>query len=204
MSTERGGDTESALDLVRLVQQLPHLKGFKCRQAADVDLDRFEQRFKMQLPTDLRAWLKCCNGVPLSGGMFGINQDRSALDISRIYEFLPDWQENRWIPIGGDGNGNYYLVRGDRQASESYVYLFDHEFGGHEPICVVASGVLPFARAIITHEINVFYDYEPPWWPLDERRVLENDPELAEYTGPLPFAWQVSEYAGILKTRTYF
>jgi hypothetical protein len=63
------------------------------------------------LPAALAAWLSVCNGAAIGpGGVFGQRPDERFLDIVSVRERHPGWRRQGWIPVAGDGCGNYYVL----------------------------------------------------------------------------------------------
>ena len=66
------------------------------------------------LPPMLRSWLSICRGAAIGpGGVFGQRPDRPFLDMVRIRDLFPEWQSLGWLPVAGDGCGNYYVLAED-------------------------------------------------------------------------------------------
>jgi hypothetical protein len=64
-----------------------------------------------RLPAALAAWLSVCNGAVIGpGGVFGQRPDFRSHDIVSVLEAYPAWQQQGWIPVAGDGCGNYYIL----------------------------------------------------------------------------------------------
>src|SRR3712207_5471316 len=72
-------------------------------------IEDFEKRMELRLPDELRQWLTFCNG-PLAGpaGLLGLRPDDSRVDVSTALK--PVWKQKGWIPLAGDGFGNYYVL----------------------------------------------------------------------------------------------
>src|SRR5438105_1019599 len=79
--------------------------------ATDPDCDSFEKRSGIRLPDDVRDWLKLTNGPCVGpGGLYGIRPPRRHLDMEAIIALFPSWKAHQWLPIAGDGCGNYYVI----------------------------------------------------------------------------------------------
>src|SRR5688500_7864047 len=78
--------------------------------ASEADLKHFEATVPIRLPEALRDWLKLANGGAIGpGGLFGVGSAPEYLSIGSLLERYPTWMHKKWVPIGGDGSGNYYL-----------------------------------------------------------------------------------------------
>lgn len=79
---------------------------------ADVeDLDELERRLGHPLPPPLRQWLCICRGAAIGpGGFFGNHPDQPHLDIPSVRSLFPEWRARGWLPVAGDGFGNYYVL----------------------------------------------------------------------------------------------
>jgi SMI1 / KNR4 family (SUKH-1) len=152
---------------------------------SDADIDLFTEKTGLPVPTELRAWLLFTNGPCIGpGGIYGIRPKRNHLDIECTYEHLPEFKENRWIPIGSDGCGDYYVIAlaPHHQSVESVepVYFIDLHLKNcfAKPTYVAASGFMRFLRFLFREELGL-----GSGWPFDEKPVLENDPDLSKCTG---------------------
>ena len=141
---------------------------------ADGALRDFERRTGLVLSPEHEALLQLSNGPCVGpGGIFGIGTARESLDIEKIYATNPRWLELRWIPVAGDGCGNYYL------AVPCVDTMADPEAASY----VVASDVLRFAEVLLDKEMGAV------GWPFDAAVVLREDPGLARFEGRLPLPW---------------
>lgn len=85
--------------------------GDSIRGASVEDLTTLSARLGRDIPGDLASLLRICNGAAIGpGGFFGQRPESDALDIPTVLGWFPDWQEQGWLPIGGDGCGNYYVL----------------------------------------------------------------------------------------------
>ena len=147
--------------------------------ASDGQIDGFLHRTGLEIPPEVREWLRFTNGPPIGpGGDFGLR------DFERVDGFLPVFRERRWLPLGTDGCGDYYVLAldsGDHPLQP--VYFIDPYRGGYGvPSYVVASGFWRFLRFLFKHEVG------ERGWPFDPTFVLRQDPELATVTSaPLPW-----------------
>jgi cell wall assembly regulator SMI1 len=135
----------------------------------------FQARVGIPLPLELRDWLSLVNGAPLGpGGFFGIGTSRRSLDMESYLNEYPEWVKKNWLPIAGDGTGNYYVlsVSPDRQGQGSYVLYVDTHEDPTKPAYVVASGLWHFFRFLLRNELGV------EGWPFSREKVIEDDPAI--------------------------
>ena len=79
--------------------------------ASAADLAVLSDRLGCTLPLALRNWLSVCRGAAVGpGGVFGERPDRPSLDMAVIRDLFPDWRLLGWLPVAGDGCGNYYVL----------------------------------------------------------------------------------------------
>jgi hypothetical protein len=84
------------------------------RGAGPEELDSLSMRLGRGIPQILRAWLSVCRGARIGpGGVFGQRPDAPAVDMAWIRDLFPEWAELGWLPVAGDGCGNYYVLTGD-------------------------------------------------------------------------------------------
>jgi hypothetical protein len=82
--------------------------------ATPEQLEVLAGRLGQSLPAALAAWLSVCNGAVIGpGGVFGQRPDLKHLDIPSALRRYPGWQQQGWIPVAGDGCGNYYILTPD-------------------------------------------------------------------------------------------
>ncbi len=79
--------------------------------ASAVELAILSDRLGCSLPLAMRNWLSVCRGAAIGpGGVFGQRPDRPSLDMARIRDLFPEWRTLGWLPVAGDGCGNYYIL----------------------------------------------------------------------------------------------
>jgi cell wall assembly regulator SMI1 len=82
--------------------------------ASPGQLARLEERLRRKLPEELGALLTICNGGAIGpGGIYGQRPDNSYLDLPSVLELFPEWAALGWLPVAGDGCGNYWVLLGD-------------------------------------------------------------------------------------------
>jgi hypothetical protein len=177
------------LDIQRLrdlLTKIPLPPGEELPQGiADADCDLFEQRTGMLLPADLRNWLIMTNGPCVGpGGLFGIRPRRRHLDIEAHLKMYPSWSAKKWIPIAGDGCGNYYVVATGQECGGGYPVLFvDTSASPDIPAYIVASDLEHFVIFLLEAELG------DRSWPFRETSVIRADPNIVRFAGvKLPWA----------------
>lgn len=150
---------------------------------SEQEVEEFAARNQLTVPTELAQYLELSNGPCIGpGGLLGIRTTRPDLDIESIYRIFPDWRAKQWIPVAGDGCGNYYVVV--PVAGRSPVVFVDTGLDAMKPDYVVASGVLRFLCSLLQQELT------PTGWPFEEALVRRLDPDLASFGAWLPMPWQ--------------
>lgn len=84
--------------------------------ASQEQLTALRTRLRRDLPTQLTDLLAVCNGARIGpGGLFGQRPEEPYLDLPSVLALFPAWTAHGWIPVGGDGCGNYDVLRPERQ-----------------------------------------------------------------------------------------
>lgn len=174
-------------EVMNLAAQVPSPPGETLPPGqSDSEIDGFTERTGLPVPAELREWLRFSNGPCIGpGGIFGIRPRSKHFDMEAVYEFLPEFKEKNWLPLGTDGCGNYYVLDlASEPESLRPVYFVDayQDRGYSRPTYAVASGLWLFLRFLFRAELG------ENGWPFDTRFVLSCDPLLAEVRGaPLPW-----------------
>jgi cell wall assembly regulator SMI1 len=150
--------------------------------ASDGALSEFEKRVGFTLPPQMGDLLRLTNGPCVGpGGVFGVRPALDYLDIEALYESYPAWIERRWVPVAGDGCGNYYVAI-PHDGGWPVVFIDTME-DAEAPAFVVASGVLRFVVALLEKELG------GEGWPFNEQKVRSSDPDIARFAGALTLPW---------------
>jgi len=152
---------------------------------ADADLQAFSERTGIPLPPDFAQWLKFSNGPCVGpGGVFGIGTSRSALDIESYLTIYPAWKLKKWIPVAGDGCGNYYLLATQGEFGPGFpVFFVDTSASSNSPAYIAASDIEHFLIFLLEKELG------RTRWPFDRATVAEQDPMVFHFQKvPLPWA----------------
>ncbi|MFI9005876.1 hypothetical protein ACIGNX_01420 [Actinosynnema sp. NPDC053489] len=108
-------------------------------------------------------------------GVYGIGVASSDLDILWNLDQNPQWLENRWVPVAGDGLGDQCLVVcGDSHLPGGAIIFIDVAEDPNAASYLVASNLLRFLRFLFEKELGV------KGWPFDEGFVISADPEIGE------------------------
>jgi hypothetical protein len=84
------------------------------RGASPAEIDSLRASLGCDIPPALRTWLAVCRGAGIGpGGVFGQRPDRPFLDMPQRRDSFPEWAERGWLPVAGDGCGNYYVLTAD-------------------------------------------------------------------------------------------
>ena len=131
------------------------------------------------LPTEMEAWLRHTNGPCVGpGGLFGVHTTRRSLDILATYELYPLWRQKSWLPVAGDGSGNYYVLDLERADSgKTPVYFVDVHEDDEAPTFVVASSLWSFLGFLLRKELG------DTGWPFSKSEVLARDPDIESTEG---------------------
>ena len=100
------------IDILPLVERAHADPAEVRRPAAERELHELEKSLGAILPAELRAWLRRCAGSTAGpGGLFGVGGDEvpwvRIVDMEDAYKA---WRRRLWIPVAGDGAGNYYVL----------------------------------------------------------------------------------------------
>jgi hypothetical protein len=148
-------------------------------------LDGFAVRTEIRVPTSLRDWLKITNGVCAGpGGLFGIRPHREDFDIESLYSAYPVWRDKKWIPIGGDGCGNYYVLVTQQELGPGFPVVFiDTSVGAEQPTYLAASDLEHFLVFLLEKELG------HKGWPFNETIVVQYDPHILDFEN-VPLPWE--------------
>lgn len=166
-------------ELVPLLEEAHHPPDEPIEGASAEEIRDLEARLGIVIPESLAAWLRVCRGsAGGDGGLFGVGNSRSHLDIDYTMNLFPGWQQRGWIPVAGDGCGNYYvLMTAEPGAPVGFVDTISAE----DEIHYVAATSLPiFLRELLVDVVS------PTGWPFDRNYVAQVDPAMLEVV-PSPF-----------------
>lgn len=144
---------------------------------SSVEISKFEERTGITVPTTLRSWLELTNGPCVGpGGFYGINTLRPHLEIEEYLGKFPEWMKKKWLPIAGDGCGNFYIVPTQNEFGVGYPVIFiDVGQSASFPSYVIASDLEHFILATLRKELG------SQGWPFGQNQVLAFDPCIKEF-----------------------
>jgi hypothetical protein len=151
---------------------------------ADEDIDAFQSELGYTVPPPLREWLRVSNGPCVGpGGLFGIGAVPKHLSIQHHLSLYPEWGAKKWLPVAGDGCGNYYLLVAAHDFGAGFPVVFvEPMVDVSSPIYVAASGLWSFLDFILRKELA------KSSWPFGRAEVVAQDPGILDVTGvPLPW-----------------
>jgi hypothetical protein len=175
-------------DLMRRVPRAPEDETYAA--VDDVAIDAFEKRGGTRVPQALRQWLHVVSGAAVGpGGLFGISTPRKSLDLEALLAIYPEWQVKQWLPVAGDGNGNYYVLDAGRVDGRNPILFVDTHDDATEPAYMVASELWHFLRFLLRKECG------ESGWPFERDEVIGEDPGIATFDD-VPLPWQESRRSG--------
>lgn len=168
------------LELVRKAKRSP---GEELPVGATADqIEHLEQALGFCVPEELKVWLACCNGPCVGpGGIAGVQTKRKAQDIEALLGNFPKWKRLRWIPVAGDGSGNYYVMT--TEGDHHPIIFVDTMEDAASPAYVVASNLWFFF---------IFYlerDAGKQGWPFQREIVTMKDPNISRH-GDFRLPWE--------------
>ena len=173
-------------EVLALVHEVPRPPGEGIPGGATpAAIDALGKSMGRPVPQELQAWLLRCNCPRVGpGGVYGVCPDDDYVDIAAKYRLRPHWLERGWVPVAGDGCGNYYVLDLARRTRSGHPVLFLDWEDSSDLVCdtpsyVVASGLWPFLRYLLLGEKKAAYNI----W--DEEEALREDPGLADVEGVL-------------------
>jgi hypothetical protein len=172
-------------EALQLLGRLPVAPGYKLPLGADEkNIAEAENWFGFALPKELRDWLRHCNGPCVGpGGLLGVGTPNPAFDIQRCVAGHPGWAEHKFLPVAGDGCGNYYVIAPDPHQSVPHpVVLVDTIHDPLAPSYVVGSDLWHFLRFLFLRELG------RSKWPFAREEVCATDPKVLNVS-IAPFPW---------------
>jgi cell wall assembly regulator SMI1 len=177
--------------ILYLLQTVPRAPEYNLPLGAtDDNISEFERRMDLHLPDELKMWLKISNGPCIGpGGIYGILPAIDYLLIEVKLNIFPEWQQYKWFPIAGDGNGNYYILDGNINCSGYHpIYFIDHEIDIYKPRYIVASNIWTFLYFLLQNEID-WENNKKMHWPQEKDYVISIDPYIENIDISVPFPW---------------
>lgn len=163
------------LDIETLLRELALPPGKRLPSGADESVIReMEISFGRKVPDELRALLTISNGPCVgAGGIFGFATADQHLDIKFYWSIFPAWRERGWIPVAGDGCGNYYvLVTGREFGAIRPVIFVEASVDADSGAYIAASGLRSFCKFYLKAGTG------EKRWPYGDEYVIEHDPDV--------------------------
>jgi len=154
----------------------------RIRPPMPIEVQAFTERTGVTLPDILLEWLRVVNGARIGpGGVFGLQDEDPYASIDLCLRDLPNWRRKQWLPVAGDGCGNFYVFvpEEDRRC----VYFID-SIEGYDELCYAcASNLWTFLWFLFKCEL------EESTWPFDREHVVQVDPNIVScQLAPLPWS----------------
>jgi hypothetical protein len=150
--------------------------------ADDAEIDDLRRAIAMPLPSELLDWLRVCKGDLIGpGGLYGVRRSGTVADIASVLEPFHGWRDRGWLPVAGDGNGDYYVLIATGELAGCVAFVDQSNFDALE--YVVASNLWTFLRFLLLG------DARARGWPFDREHVLAFDDAMADVPADLQ-PWQ--------------
>ena len=147
--------------------------------ASPAEIAAAEAKLGRRLPEELRDWLSVVNGACI-GRQYFIGVHPASYDIESTLEGTPYWEGRGWLPIAGDGCGDYYVLLED-EIGHPIAFIDQMDF--EKLAYVVSSNLAIFLRRFIAAEAILDWG-----WLFDKSEMLEKDPALLTLNvAPLPW-----------------
>lgn len=146
--------------------------------ADDAEIAALQESVSVPLPDELVEWLRLRKGGAIGpGGLFGVRSDDHVLDMAAALDSFPAWRERGWLPVGGDGNGDYYVLIAEGRLAGHIAFIDQSDYD--KLAYIVASDVWTFVRSLL------IADAGDRRWPFDRDHVLTLDPPMADVPAEL-------------------
>jgi len=184
-------------DVMRLLREAKPLGGSSVEivAATEDQIHAFEEAHGLLLPNELKAWLRRSNGANVNpGGLNSLFGNKGGGGLDWYFKEYPHWKAAGWFPIGGDGNGDLYVlnvgitVPSTRTHPVCFLDQKDFSFLAY----VMASGLWKFLYCLLKSE--VFREEGKDFlWPFDKTTTLAIDPNLVD-CGVIPLPWEKEDF----------
>lgn len=150
--------------------------------ASDEQIESAEARNGTRFPSKFRDFLGYLNGPRIGpGGILGVSREGPELDVCQLLDSYPAWKSLGWIPVAGDGCGNYYVLA-TRGSAEPPVGFVDTTASPNEIAYVVASDFWHFLDFLLRKDLRL------TGWPFAIDDVIDSDPSIIGCKiAPLPW-----------------
>ncbi len=180
--------------VIKFLKQVKPLgdKPIELKPASEEDIKRFEGAHEFELPTEVKTWLRRCNGADTNpGGLVSLFSTHETVSLDWYFKEYPEWKSKGWIPLANDGCGDIYILLSKQIApvSGTHPVCFLDQADFNSPAYFVASGLWRFLYFLLENEILNERGI-PTYWPFNKASVLKLDPNLAECRD-FPLPWEV-------------
>lgn len=162
-------------DIKSLLHEVELPRGKRLPVGIDENVSHdMEVSFGRKLPDELHTLLRISNGPCVgAGGLFGFATADQHLDIKFYWSVFPSWRDRGWIPVAGDGCGNYYvLVAGQDFGVMEPVIFVEASADADSGTYIAASGLQLFCKFYLEA------DRGEKRWPYSKEYVIETDPKI--------------------------
>lgn len=185
-------------DVMRLLREVKPLGGkpVELVPATEDEIDSFEKIHGVELPNELKAWFRRCNGANVNpGGFQSLFGKEGGGGVDWYLKEYPHWKAAGWYPIGGDGNGDLYILNAGITipSTKTHPVCFLDQQDFSFLTYAMSSGLWKFLYCLLKSEIvrDGGKDLQP--WPFDKRATLAIDPNLIECTA-IPLPWEKDDF----------
>ncbi|WP_189003078.1 SMI1/KNR4 family protein [Deinococcus roseus] len=164
--------------VIQALMESEHPEGYPEGTTLD-EIQAFSTHTGIVFPPEWIAWLLNVNGA-FVGGQFltGINT-KNSLTIELVFQRHPLWKTKKYIPVAGDGLGNFYVIVTQQEYGSGHPVCFmDRECGPQKPTFLVASRFSIFITQWIKKETT-----KESFWPFDPTTTARVDPDLLNFSG---------------------
>lgn len=183
-------------EVIRLLHQVKPIPGAEPIQivpATEEELRAFQEAHGL-MPPELQWWFRTCNGVAVNpGGFESLFPKKGPVCLDWYFKQFPHWKEAGWYPIGGDGNGDLYILNAGViiPSTKTHPVCFLDQQDFSYLAYAMASGLWKFLYCLLKSEIarERGEDFD---WPWDKKTTLATDPNLVECTA-IPLPWDVDD-----------
>ncbi len=182
-------------EIKRLIKQFNAPGDFPA-PLSNKELEAFGAIIGIELPNDLRDWLKISNGALVGTvPVYGLHRGNAPLSMERILRIFPLWRDRKWIPVAGDGCGNYYVMATQQEFGEGFPIVFVRPVSDKAPPRYIAASDLGhFLVFLMETELRndaldaADMEVEPSLW-FNKERALRDDPAILKFHG-VPLPWE--------------
>jgi cell wall assembly regulator SMI1 len=141
-------------------------------------ITEFEEKFNIRFPEKFVDCLLSFSGsFAGDGGIFGLHQEKSILDIGYYFDLFPNWLNAKWIPVASDGCGNYFVCIANSQfEGKDPVVFIDSSLGYDKIAYIVASNLFDFLIFYLEGSLS------NTGWPFDSEFVVGIDPDILTFS----------------------